>query len=614
VIVSIDISRSGLFAEQTGPADINTVNHTIDIEVVSTTDVTSLVATFTLSTGASADITGTSQISGTTSNDFTNAITYTITAEDGTTTQNWTVTVTKSSDIEKPVLTYTKNPIEFPSTSTNETASVTVTDNVGVDEVLFYYCIFQENDWQNTSTTVDGNEYSVNINAGMVGIHGMDYYFGATDINSNYDSTRTSSINISYSAEESPAIPGMQLGEYNIKYWRLYHYSGGATKEFSKGFTTIDPGQGYWLITRNSSTIKVGSGKSVTLDPDGTFHMTLATGWNQIGNPFNFNISWNNVRTVSGNSNIGQVKLFSSGTLSIGDIIGKFTGGFVHLDGDQPETIKINPSTAFSNGRVSELDDPDIYTPNSIDQDNWFVPLVISDGLITNELSGFGMHSDANTGKDHFDDLVMPIPQSICNYELTFRHPDENLHKFCRHIVPSTAKFMREFVVSNNGKSKLITLSWDNWSFGDNKKSLLLADESEGLLYDMHQNNSYSFNSSGNKNFKIYYDDLDEIENSMFPVRVTLGNGYPNPFDDNITIPFAIPENPSGCRVEIEILNLNGNSVVKIISKELFGGYYTIDWQANQQDPHVNSGLYLVKMKVVSKTVQTVITRKIARK
>ena len=223
------------------------------------------------------------------------------------------------------------------------------------------------------------------------------------------------------------------------------------------------------------------------------------------------------------------------------------------------------------------------------------------------------MHSEAKIGKDHFDDLVMPVPKSLCSYELLFRHPDEDTRKFCRHIVPSAPQFMWEIEVSNSGESKLLTLSWDNRNFGENTKSLMLADESEGLLYDMRQNNSYSFISSEHRTFKIYYDDLNEIEKSMFPEQVILGNGYPNPFDDYITIPFAIPDNPSGWRVEIEILNLNGNSVVKLFSEELFGGYYTIDWQANRQDLHVISGLYLVKMEVVSETDHTVITRKIIR-
>ena len=73
---------------------------TIDITVPHGTGVTTLVATFTLSPGATATVNGTPQVSGTTSNDFTDPVTYTVTAEDGVTTKIWTVTVTVEDPFE----------------------------------------------------------------------------------------------------------------------------------------------------------------------------------------------------------------------------------------------------------------------------------------------------------------------------------------------------------------------------------------------------------------------------------------------------------------------------------------------------------------------------------
>ncbi len=93
---------------QTGEASIDEVNHTVDIEVESGTDLTSLVATFTLSEGATAEVGGVAQTSGSTSKDFSSPVTYTITAEDGTTTQDWVVTVTEEVVLnnETDILTY----------------------------------------------------------------------------------------------------------------------------------------------------------------------------------------------------------------------------------------------------------------------------------------------------------------------------------------------------------------------------------------------------------------------------------------------------------------------------------------------------------------------------
>ena len=66
----------------------------ITVIVPEGTDVTAIVATFTTS-GTSITVGATEQVSGTTANNFTNAVTYTVTAEDDT-TQNYTVSVIDS--------------------------------------------------------------------------------------------------------------------------------------------------------------------------------------------------------------------------------------------------------------------------------------------------------------------------------------------------------------------------------------------------------------------------------------------------------------------------------------------------------------------------------------
>lgn len=71
----------------TAPAATGVINEgakTITVTVPYGTVVTALVATFT-ATGTSVKVSGTEQTSGTTANDFTNTVTYTVAAEDGST-------------------------------------------------------------------------------------------------------------------------------------------------------------------------------------------------------------------------------------------------------------------------------------------------------------------------------------------------------------------------------------------------------------------------------------------------------------------------------------------------------------------------------------------------
>ncbi|MEP3372053.1 malectin domain-containing carbohydrate-binding protein, partial [Maribacter dokdonensis] len=97
------------FAEQTAEATIDEIAHTIVIEVSNGTLVTGLEPTITISDDATI-----SPESGV-AQDFTNAVDYTVTAEDGTTTQVWQVTVTEAA-------------------STNTAPSITSAATVSVEE------------------------------------------------------------------------------------------------------------------------------------------------------------------------------------------------------------------------------------------------------------------------------------------------------------------------------------------------------------------------------------------------------------------------------------------------------------------------------------------------
>ena len=90
-------------AEQTGASTINTTLHTVAIEVSYTANVASLTPTITLSYGATVI-----PLSGV-ARDFTSPVTYTVTALDETTTQEWVVTVTQAEE-----------PVDPPTTSSSK--------------------------------------------------------------------------------------------------------------------------------------------------------------------------------------------------------------------------------------------------------------------------------------------------------------------------------------------------------------------------------------------------------------------------------------------------------------------------------------------------------------
>jgi hypothetical protein len=86
--------------EQTLPAIIRAEEGIIDAEVIYSTDITALTATFTIFESAlSIKVNGVDQVSGETVNDFTLPVTYRVTAEDGN-IKDWTVTVTPDENFD----------------------------------------------------------------------------------------------------------------------------------------------------------------------------------------------------------------------------------------------------------------------------------------------------------------------------------------------------------------------------------------------------------------------------------------------------------------------------------------------------------------------------------
>ena len=111
-------------------ATIDSTLFTIELELPYSTDITALVPTFTSSNLATVDILGVTQESGVTSNDFTNTIVYTVTAED-LSTNDYTVVL----DITDPSTKKELKSFEIESVSTGliSVNSIQLKVNEGTD-------------------------------------------------------------------------------------------------------------------------------------------------------------------------------------------------------------------------------------------------------------------------------------------------------------------------------------------------------------------------------------------------------------------------------------------------------------------------------------------------
>lgn len=78
------------------------------------------------------------------------------------------------------------------------------------------------------------------------------------------------------------------------------------------------------------------------------------------------------------------------------------------------------------------------------------------------------------------------------------------------------------------------------------------------------------------------------------PKEFTLSPNYPNPFNPETNISFALPENSL---VNLKVYNLSGQLVKTLVDSNLPAGTYTVTWNGtNSAEEKVASGIYFYRL------------------
>lgn len=85
----------------------------------------------------------------------------------------------------------------------------------------------------------------------------------------------------------------------------------------------------------------------------------------------------------------------------------------------------------------------------------------------------------------------------------------------------------------------------------------------------------------------------------LLPATITLAQNYPNPFNSMTMIAFTVPVSLSHSMAEVDIYNVNGQLVKRLLAKELPAGNYTLRWNGrDERGVQVASGVYLCRLNV----------------
>ncbi len=95
---------------------------------------------------------------------------------------------------------------------------------------------------------------------------------------------------------------------------------------------------------------------------------------------------------------------------------------------------------------------------------------------------------------------------------------------------------------------------------------------------------------------------VEKRETPTLPTKFALEQNYPNPFNPSTTISFDLPKAE---HVTLEVFNIQGQRVARVVDRDLTAGRYDVSWQAMDDTGHsLPSGAYMYVLKAGSFTAK----------
>jgi methionine-rich copper-binding protein CopC/photosystem II stability/assembly factor-like uncharacterized protein len=428
-----------------------------------------------------------------------------------------------------------------------------------------------------------------------------DLQFGAT-----VDAYQMVSVPLELKNKEIQSVLEDNLNTYDIKKWRFFHYRNGLLAEYLNGLSTIETGNGYWLIARNPANINTGEGTTVKVRSSNPYTLRLKKGWNQIGNPYNFNISWNDVKVYNKlPSGLGNLRLFES-EFKDSDILRKFRGAFVFAEQDMVIQIPVLKNSQ-ANSRISAEQDAG-FNLSSL----WEVSFSLQSKDMNYRLGGAGMNPDADFSKDRFDDIM--VPRFVKYLELNFRHPEYFAPKFTKDIRPLEPNQTWDFTVESNLAAQGVTLGWKKFLSDkmDRSKKLILYDITHDKAVDLLQSEQYIFHQDSLTQFKLFYGTPEYINENLQAYHTSLNASYPNPFRHSTNIAFRLSAASKSYIVRLQVYDLQGRWVAMLKEGVLDAGTHEVSWDGTDVSGRkLPPGMYIYKLEASSENSNHLFTQKL---
>ncbi len=491
-----------------------------------------------------------------------------------------------------PELIITHNPV----TSSRENEPITFTANVEseseIESVTLYYDITGSRNFSAHEVAMessDGTTYSITLDVGIFTAYGLEYYIQAKDesnqntrspadkgyysisaVVSDIKSTETLTGGSAQNAYRMISVPleidskydtiEKQMGELlpegeSGTGWRLFRYAPGeTTADEYPNIEPLTPGTAYWLISKSDFQFEAPPGTTVSTAEEYT--ITLKAGWNDIANPWMFDISWDDIENPSG-AELSVLYMYDgswSDPTSPPKTLEPWKGYAVNNMTNVNVVIKLNPNPSESIAKPA-VGDGDIA---------WSMSVSAFAGKAKDTANHFGLRRGALDEWDRYDHLE---PPSIGEY-VSVSFPHEDWDRFPQAYTvdfrPSASENLSwDFAVKTNIPGEKVILTFDGIGTLPEGYGYTVIDRLNGTVVPV-SDDTFSFISGSGASERLFTvavgDDHshDRYEHVTAHAEFLTARCYPNPFNPSTTIDYELP---AAGRVHFTVFNSLGQAV-----------------------------------------------------
>ena len=533
----------------------------------------------------------------------------------------------KGAFVDDVVLQVQANPPPFAihslvSTATQGAAipiTATITDDGPTISAQVHWRLGGETAFSQAGLARAGDQFTGQIPGSAVTARGLEYYLSATDgqgtsfvpaggpdgprpVDVNVTSLANGAnqpsggaqnsyrmISIPYDADDRNALSilGDDLGgAYDSTRWRLFRYEGNAYHEYPDSrAATLDPGKAYWLIVRDAGRrVDVGPGVSTALDD--SFYVTLAPGWNDVANPFAFNVPWSIVRAARGSIDgpyLYEGSWRAPATVTTlepwkGYAIRNLTGSSI--------TMAIPPSTSAT----------PLAPVHAEREPGWYARLEARCGEALDDDNLVGWAGDATDGKDATDwSEPPPVGDFVA---LSFPSAD-GADAWTADVRSVPLEGQRWPVrVETRVAAAPVRLSWSGFESLPAGLEAALLDPVEGVAIDPRRETSYVYENAARRDLVLLAGTPAYVRSAVqavtVPAAFALAPASPNPSRGPCTLRFQLPR---AAHVALRIHDPLGRLVRTLADGALEAGHHRVSWDGRDAaGRRLPDGVYFVRL------------------